>query len=220
VLEFHRRPLKPSEMRLLRARIRSQAARRRRASKVYFPIVGVIILALWLWTVLASDASLVFITAFWLIVGCAITLWVRRDIRRLAGNSESMVGGLESALRRNAADVYDVRARAFAEFEEVEDEGACYAFELEGDRLVFVVGQEFYSRARFPSLDFSLVYILDESGRTVDMLIDKRGPRTAPARTIPAAVKGKIDIPQHLETQTGRIDDLAGSLGVSSETKS
>jgi hypothetical protein len=102
--------------------------------------------------------------------------------------------------------VYDIRARAFAQFEEVEDEGACYAFELEGDRLVFITGQEFYEGARFPSLGFSLVYVLDERERTVDMFVDKRGAKTAPAKTISAASKQALDIPEHLEVRSGRID--------------
>jgi hypothetical protein len=115
---------------------------------------------------------------------------------------------VESALRRNEADVYDIRASAHAVFEEVEDEGACYAFELEGGRVVFVAGQEFYESARFPSLDFSLVYPLDEQGRPVEMFIEKRGRKTAPARTIPAAVKKSLNVPDHLEVCTARIDDL------------
>ena len=114
-------------------------------------------LALWLVTVLVADAPLLVITLFWIVVGAVITLWVRRDMRKDARHFEAAAGGLASALGRNAADVYDVRAGAFAEFEEIEDEGACYAFELEDGRLVSIAGQEFYPSARFPSLDFSLV---------------------------------------------------------------
>ena len=69
---------------------------------------------LWLWTVLASDASWLIITAFWLVVGGTIALGVRRDIRAHAG-------------------------------------------------------QESYEGAKFPSLDFSLVYVLNERGNTVDI---------------------------------------------------
>ena len=123
-----------------------------------------------------------------------------------------MAQGLESALRRSEADVYDIRASAHAVFEEIEDEGACYAFELEGGRVVFVAGQEFYEGARFPSLDFSLVYPLDEHGQPVEMFIEKRGGKTAPARRIPAAVKKSLNIPDHLELRAGRIDDLEGLL--------
>jgi hypothetical protein len=146
------------------------------------------------------------VTAFWLVTGAAIALWVGRDMRKHASQFDDMAAGLQSALTANAADVYDVRARAFVEFEEKEDEGACYGFEIDGPRLVFVSGQEFYPGARFPSLDFSLVYVVDEAGRTVDMLIDKRGARAKPAYTIPAA--RHVERPAHLEVREGTIDTL------------
>jgi hypothetical protein len=211
-LEASRRPLTTTERRLIRSKIRSLTARGRRASRVALPISGAVVFLLWLWTVLASDVSWVIITVFWLVAGAALALWVRRDMRKDAGMFERMAGDLESALRANSADVYDIRARSFAAFEEIEDEGACYAFELERDRLVFVAGQEFYEGAKFPSLDFSLVYVLDDRGRTVDMFIDKRGAKTAPARTIPAASKETFDVPDHLEVRSGRIENLEASL--------
>jgi hypothetical protein len=108
--------------------------------------------------------------------------------------------------------VYEVRSRSFVEFEEVEDEGACYAFELDDERVVFISGQEFYPEAKFPSLDFSLAYILDEAGHNVDMLIEKRGPKAAPARVIPGSVKERLVIPEMLETRTIRIADLEEAL--------
>ncbi|HET9196538.1 MAG TPA: hypothetical protein VFO21_26870 [Vicinamibacterales bacterium] len=162
--------------------------------------------ALWLLTLLASDAPWMVVTAFWLVTGGAIAVWVGRDMRQHASQFSGMAAGLRSALTANAAEVHDVRARAFVEFEEEEDEGACYAFEIEGPRLVFVSGQEFYSSARFPSLDFSLVYVLDEAGRTVDMLIDKRGARAKPAFTIPAVEHRER--PEHLEVRAGTIETL------------
>jgi hypothetical protein len=203
-----RRPLTESERRLLRGKIRSHIARGGWASRVVLPIAGGTILLLWLWTILASDAPWPVVTGFWLVAGASLALWLQRDMRKQASQFESMARGLESALRRNTAEVYEIRARAFAELEEIEDEGACYAFELEGDRLVFVVGQEFYDGARFPSLDFSLVYILDEEGETVDMIIDKRGAKVPPAKTIPADTKRMLAVPDHLEVRSGRIDDI------------
>lgn len=201
------------ETRVIRARIQSLRARAGRAFTVSLPITGAVVVVLWICTILASDAPWFVVTAFWLIVGGGLALWVRRDMRTHGRQLEGMAEGLESALRRNAADVYDVRARSFAELEEIEDEGACYAFELDDNRVVFIMGQEFYESARFPSLDFSLVYVLDEAGQHVDMLIDKRGPKTAPARTIPSAVKQRLDVPEHLEVRSGGIDDLEGILG-------
>ena len=208
------RPLAGAERRVIQAKIRSLIGRGNRASRVALPITSGVVLILWLATIFASDAPWPIVTLFWLVAGGALGLWVHRDKRKHAGQFSGMVRNLESALRRNAADVYDIRARRFAELEEIEDEGACYAFELEDGRLVFISGQEFYEAARFPSLDFSLVYVLDERGQAVDMLIDKRGPKAAPAKTIPGTVKRTLDVPDHLETRIGTIDNLEASVGL------
>ena len=189
VLDASRRPLTRTERRLIRSKIHSFTARGRRASRVALPISGGVVLLLWLWTILASDAPWLVVTLFWCVVGGAIAIWVRGTCRAY-GPFREMAHNLESALRRNAADVYDIHARSFVAFEEIEDEGAYYAFELEGDRLVFVTGQEFYEGARFPSLDFSLVYVLDERERTVDMFIEKRGAKTGTSKDDSCGVEG------------------------------
>src|SRR5687768_1954344 len=188
-LEAARRPLTDAERRLIRVKIRDLQARGRRGRAVALPIAGGVVLALWLATMLASDAPPLVITGFWLVVGLGLALWTRRDMGRDARHFDTMAAGLQSALRKNEADDFTVKALAFAEFEEFDDEGACYAFELVDNRLVFVTGQEFYEGARFPSLDFSLVYVLDETGQTVDMTIDKGGAKAIPTRTVPASWK-------------------------------
>jgi hypothetical protein len=203
-----RRTLRPAERRLTQARIKSLGVRARRASTRAVPVTAAIVSVLWIWTILASEAPWHVITAFWITVGGALALWVRRNLRGNTGHFQRMMQEMESALVRSEADVYDVRARAFAEFEEVEDEGACYAFELDGSRLLFITGQEFYESAKFPSLDFSLVYVLDEQGQAVEMCIDKRGPKATPAHTIPASLKDTLDIPEHLEIRPGTLDDV------------
>ena len=212
VLGAVRRSLNEKERRAIRAKIARLTASQRRALTTYLPIAAGVMFVLWLWTILASDAPWLVVTAFWLVVGTGITLWVRRDMRSHAGQLAGMVRSLQSAIRRNEADVYDIRARSFAVLEEIEDEGACYAFELEGDRLVFISGQEFYEAARFPSLDFSLVYALDESGAAVDMFIEKRADKATPSRVISAAVKRHLEVPDHLEVIAGRIANLEAAL--------
>jgi len=39
----------------------------------------------------------------------------------------------------------------------------------------------------------------------ISMFVDKRGAKTAPARTIPAASKQALDVPNHLEVRAGTI---------------
>ena len=207
-----RRPLTVTEQRLIRGKIRSLTTRHARPFGAALAIFGGVFLVLWLATILLSDAPLLVITAFWLGVAGVIALWVWRDMRVDARHFEGEARELESALRRNEADVYDVRARSFAELEEIEDEGACYAFEVDGNRLVFITGQEFYEGVRFPSLDFSLVHVLDEHGKTVDMWVDKRGAKAAPARIISAAVKETLEIPDHLELRLGTVQEIESVL--------
>ena len=197
-LEASRRPLTEAERRLLKARVGASVERSRQVSRRAPIVTSGIVLVLWLLTLLASDAPWWVITGFWALVGGAIWLWVWRDVRKDARFETEWTARLESALRRNMADVFDVRAIAFVELEEFEDEGACYAFALDDERVVFVSGQEFYDAARFPSLDFSLVYALDEAGNAVDVLIDKRGAKTAATRTISYQVKHGLEIPEHL----------------------
>ena len=120
--------------------------------------------------------------------------------------------GAETERRRPVRRPCEIVRRAG----EIEDEGACYAFELDVGRIAFIQGQEFYESARFPSLDFSLAYVLDEADQSVDTLIDKRGAKAAPARRIPAAVKQRLDVPDHLEVRKGRIADLEDILATSS----
>ena len=171
--------------RFLQAKIKNLLGRGRRTSKLYLPITAAIIFVLWLVTILVADAPWFVITVFWLVAGLVLALWVARDAKKDAAQLQSMAQRLRSALKKNAADVYDVQAKSFAEFEEIEDEGACYAFELEDGRALFISGQEFYPGAKFPSLDFSLVYFLDENGQTVDMQIEKRGHEPRPPVSSP-----------------------------------
>jgi hypothetical protein len=165
-------------------------------------------------TLVVSDTSWPIITAFWVFAGSGILLWVRHDLKKDIRQLHDMLNAYQSARRRNEAEIFNVEATSYADFEEVEDEGACYAFQIEGDRLVFIAGQEFYPQARFPSHDFSLVYVLTERGEAIDMVIEKRGARAAAELTVPAATKLKLDIPETLEVidgKLGQIEDLLSS---------
>lgn len=74
------------------------------------------------------------------------------------------------------------------------------------------MAQEFYPESGFPSLDFSLVYPLDEHGNTVDMRIEKRGHVTGPARKIAGRAKLEYEMPEHLQVLKGELYDLENLL--------
>ncbi|HXV59808.1 MAG TPA: hypothetical protein VEK15_03875 [Vicinamibacteria bacterium] len=199
------RSLTESERRFLRAKIRDLKSRAGRGPHVV-GLGALVIAILWALTLMASEAPWPSITLFWILVGGSILLWVRRDMRKDLTHLSDKALSFESALRRNEAEAFHIKAKSFVEFEEIEDEGACYAFDIDEGRIVFVVGQEFYPEAKFPSHDFSLVYLLEERGNSVDMVIEKRGPKASPERVVPGDFKRQVEIPEHLEM-------IIGSLG-------
>lgn len=208
MLEPSRRPLRESERRLLRARLAAlESASASLPAAVLLPAAAVFAV-LWSTTLMFSDAPVTVITAFWIVVGGAITYWVYREQRRDLLHVEPARRRLASALRRGEADTYDFRNSAIVEFEELEDEGACYAFQLADQRVAFLCGQEFYPHGRFPSRDFSLVYPLAEDGEAVDMVIEKRGPRAHPDRRLSSNDRERLEITTSLEVRGGRIDDF------------
>jgi hypothetical protein len=211
-LPFRSRPLKQAEVRLLKARASmiKRSGRRARSASLWVGLAT--ILLLWALTLIASDSPALIVTLFWFVVGGGIVLAVRSSMRAEGRQLQAVAAGLESAVRRDLAEVYDIRATGFVEFAEIEDEGACYAFELPGERLVFLQGQEFYGAAGFPSLDFSLVMPVDESGRRVDILIEKRGPKAKPQRVVPAKVKRGLGFPDDLQLIRGSLTDIEERL--------
>lgn len=192
---------------MLRARITALEGRVKRTPRVLIPGVAIIGL-LYVLTLLASDTNGLIVTGFWAVVGAAILVWTLVSARKEAATFRDMATEYRAALEKNWAVAYDIRSSGFAEFEEVEDEGACYAFQIDGERMVFVSGQRYYPEARFPSHDFSIVHLLDDNGELVDEHIEKRGLPAEPSQFIPAFVKVRLDIPDHLDVLEGRIEDL------------
>ena len=206
------RKLKPSERRLLQAKARGLG---RIGSGSWRRMVGgwgLVFGALWALTLILSTAPWPVVTVFWLVVGLAIALWIRHDFKAQLGTYDVMRRGVESALRADQARVVDIRARAFVAFEEFEDEGACYAFEIAEGRIFFLSGQQYYESAKFPCLDFSLVHVLDEDEQVADVLIEKRGARAVPDRVIPVEVKVRMELPEDQEIIEGRLDELEALL--------
>jgi hypothetical protein len=216
-----KRSLTPAEQRLMQAAIASQRNRFRSLASRVLQASVLIIGILWLLTLLASHFSSQklpwwIITLFWIIVGGAIALWSYiPERRRLAAG----LAKFEKASGQCQAIAVHIRSDRVVEFEEVEDEGACYAFQLPDNRIRFVDGQDFYASARFPNSDFSLVHILSEEGELLECQITKHGRKLKPARTIPAKMKSSLNIPGHLEVIQGNVDDLERLLSCKGDSQ-
>ena len=113
----------------------------------------------------------------------------------------------EVALKRNESRVTRIQSDDMVELEEEEDEGACYAFQLSNNRIVFISGQDYYPSARFPNTDFSLVGIYGENKPLIEVL-EKNGTKLKSSRRIPASIKSKLQVPDHLGVIEGRLGEL------------
>jgi hypothetical protein len=204
------RPLDDGERRHLMARL----AAARRESRVALlktgaasaAVCGVLMLVtLWL-----SDAPAVVVVGFWAGMTLLFTLWIGLPWRRLM---RSQIPILEDGLWTNRARELRVRSERVVEFEEEEDEGACYAFAQDGGAsTIFVIGQEFYDDDDFPNSDFAIVEILGGSGRPVDVLVTKRGRKLTPERVVAAGVKNQLELPEHLEVVATPLERIESAL--------
>ena len=203
-----KRPLTDAEREKLSARL---AKARTMASlalvkmgAVSAAVCGMLMIA----TLLASTAPRSLIVIFWLVMAALFTIWIGMPGRRLM---LSQIAPLEDALRTSRALVIRIQSEHVVEFEEEEDEGACYAFDDDGARVVFIVGQEFYEDDDFPNSDFSMVEIVGSGGTPVDIWLEKTGRKLTPDRVVPAKVKWTLELPEHLavvDVPLDRVEEL------------
>lgn len=156
-----------------------------------------------------SDSPWWLILLFWSALVIVLTLWIGVPEQRTMREHESM---LSDALLASRARVWRVQSERVVEFEEREDEGACYAFEYRGQTSVFIIGQQFYEDDDFPNSDFSLVDLLGTHGRTVDSMLVKTGRKLTPVRVVPADVKRLVQIPDHLTVVGAPLDRVEAAL--------
>jgi hypothetical protein len=209
MLDQFDRPLTGAEKGLLHKRQKRLRTRLRRGpweALLFMAALGTVLCVL---TLLASDTHGSIIVPFW--VTTTLVVWAiaagsaRRDLQRDARR-------LEEALELDRAHVVRVRAEAMIVFEEIEDEGAKLAFQIEEGRVLFLCGQDFYPTKRFPSRDFSLVHIRDREGVLVEMRIENQGEKLRPLRTLPADVGRTLILPGHLETIPAELSNLELAL--------
>ena len=193
------------ELRFLRNQRDALRRRRRtlwqRSLGAYVGIFGLLaVLTLW-----AVEKNPRFILGFWGALGGLIVVpGFVQEWHRLS----RQISAYDHALAAGQAEELTVTARRFWEFEERDDEGASYAFELVAGGVLFISGQDFYAGARFPSLDFSIVEFRDVRGRNFEMLIEKRGAKSAPERLISAQEKVRLGIPTHGSFSEGSLPDV------------
>jgi hypothetical protein len=167
-------------------------------------------------TLLASDAPDWVVLVFWLTLGGVLTLWTGLPERRLL---RAQQGSLADALKADYAREYRIQSGRVVEFEEIEDEGACYAFGLDAGHTVVIVGQQYYESMSFPNDDFSIVEVLSTRGTPVDELLITRGRRLQVERIVAADVKGVLELPEHLTVLSVPLDDAERAMGGPGEAR-
>jgi hypothetical protein len=152
----------------------------------------------------------------WIGIGLLLAVWIMIPDRR---NFHRHMTACEDALQHDQVRDIRLHATAMVAFEELDDEGATYAFQLTDERILFVGGDNLYPSARFPNSDFSLVTTLNGNDRAAMSWIVKHGHRIEPVRTIPADFKKHNELPAHLTIINGRIDDVEHLIKAASAGK-
>lgn len=209
-LEVTSRPLKDAEKRLLRSAISNRRERLRRLPIRMVTFSLVVFGILWGLTIFATIAdkkgpSWLVSGLIWGAICFPLSVWSYLSARKPVIQA---LRRFESALQSDTAVETRIRSREMVEFEELEDEGACYAFQVDQGRIVFVTGQEFYASQRFPTSDFSIIDIRTQGGSLVEQFVEKREARLEPLRKIPAHVKYTLKIPENLRLIQGNLADL------------
>jgi hypothetical protein len=205
MFEYTERELTPNEQELLNRKIilrRKQKNFALRRSFVSGLIVSAILSGL---VLLASTAPRHIVLMFFLGTWLSLFLWVGMTEKKKLSKA---VAELEGALARNRASVVRIASQKVVEFEEIEDEGACYAFQLPQNKIVFVSGQDFYPSAKFPNTDFEIVTVFDSRGLALDGWTVKNDKHLTPVRKIPSDVKKTLRPPEHLAVIDGNLDNL------------
>ncbi len=203
------RELSDAERKLLRRRIIVIAKRRNmaflRTSLISFAFCLVLCGLAWL----ASAAPPILLGALFGFLVIAIAAVAGSNA---CGDLLRIERSIESALELNRAEGVRVRSDAVVAFEESDDEGACHAFRVGENTVLFVVGHEFSGLSVYPNSDFSITTIRDAAGKTVEIRVARHGQVLTPVRTIGAEQTARLDIPPHLTLLDVSLDDIEQRL--------
>ena len=190
------RPLNDKEKRALALRLASFKADWIRFRRRFAVVAAGLCAVMTPVTVIAGNVSWAIGLTFWSTISALIGawVWVEQVTRR-----RKRVQQIDLALRGGQVREVRVQASAVVELEEVEDEGACYAFDVGNGTVVFISGQEFYPSRTFPNADFSLIEVHDTEGVAIESYLEKRGDRLKISKTISAESRKRLRVPDHLE---------------------
>jgi hypothetical protein len=124
---------------------------------------------------------------------------------------------MDDILEKDIARVIHCNSTKMIEFEEIEDEGAEYLFQVEENKIFHIKGQEFYETALFPSNNFELTSIMGKEGDSpTDFYIRCIGHKISPMMVITADIKKEYidkvsELPEIIE---GNIDDLDSIMDI------
>lgn len=93
---------------------------------------------------------------------------------------------------RNEVTVFEVRSSRYYFFDEEEDEGVFYLFEVAPDELLFFGGQDYYPTRQFPSNEFEIVLGYSGGGELLLMEIYSTGEKITPLKKISGAEKQQL----------------------------
>lgn len=150
----------------------------------------------------------------WLAIGILISLWSHRDIRRHAANYQ---GTCASALRMNCAVEIRIQSDSVAIFEARAKHATAYAFQIGDNDIVVIVYKKAHPSSMFPNADFSLVDLFTERKRVAVGLVEQRGKKIEPVRTISSDVSPRLRVPEHLAVLRGRLSELEALLAKRSQ---
>jgi len=169
--------------------------------------VGGIILGILV--ILSSDVPIEYPIYFMLGITLLYTTWgfIENKVQ-----ISRQINNISKCLDINEVFIDHVQSSEMIEFEEIDDEGACYCFEIDQSKLLFITGQDFYKSKKFPSTDFDIVSAYGNSESIVLFKIYGNGDKLEPRRIIPWELKEKLRQPDHLEIIEGNLKDIENIL--------
>lgn len=110
-------------------------------------------------------------------------------------------------LAADRAVVHVVQAQECIRFEETEDEGDLWMFQVSEDQLVVLQGQHYYESKRFPALSFELVEVAD-----LPVMIHTQSEKIVPRETISPTGRGRLPRVEGVLVMNGSLAEPSRAL--------